>query len=215
MIFFLWGIIIIMKNELTGQLKFVYELLLRKNKPMTREEIYKEMKDSDDVKIEGQTPLQTITRLMNSNCIQSNGNVTTYKGNRFLFDRVSPQTWALLDEEITESLTRVIPLVEEQDQAQIVESVLRCRKTDSNKRQWIIDNFPNKCQRCGQETFYKKNDVMFFEVHHIKPLSEGGEDEITNLSKICPTCHRESHYGKEDKKIYNHLLNSTQFLLKK
>lgn len=76
-----------------------------------------------------------------------------------------------------------------------------------------MENFPDNCQRCGETTFYKKNNQMFFEVHHILPLSRGGEDKVDNLSKICPTCHREAHYGKKEKEIQSMLIVKTLELL--
>lgn len=201
-------------KELKGQLKFIYELFLKKQIPMNREEIYQEMINYDPNIITGKTPLQSITRIMNANCIQSDGNVISYKNNKFLFDRIAPQTWIILDEKISTSLSNVISLVDEEDQGQVVEMILRKRKTDPKKRQWVLNNFPDICQRCKRETFYKNNNKMFFEIHHILPLHKGGEDKMENLSKICPTCHREAHYGIKQIKINNKLLDSTYEMIK-
>ena len=33
------------------------------------------------------------------------------------------------------------------------------------------------------------------EVHHTKPLAEGGEDTVNNAEALCPNCHKEAHYG--------------------
>ncbi|MFU8787539.1 MAG: HNH endonuclease [Methylobacter sp.] len=33
------------------------------------------------------------------------------------------------------------------------------------------------------------------EVHHIVPLSQGGEDTIEYVVALCPNCHRKRHYG--------------------
>ncbi|MCD9544043.1 hypothetical protein GLP24_04155 [Photobacterium carnosum] len=42
----------------------------------------------------------------------------------------------------------------------------------------------------------KSNGEPYLEVHHIKPLSQGGEDSLENVKAICPNCHREMHFGK-------------------
>lgn len=135
------GYNLFMKKDLNGQLKKVYELLLKNEKPMNREQILECLPNT----FGGGTPLQSITRLMNTHSVQSDGNHTSYKGNKFLFDRIAPQTWIILDLEIAESLSRVIPLVEEEDQSQIVESVLRRKRTNPKNKQWILDNFPDTC----------------------------------------------------------------------
>ena len=41
----------------------------------------------------------------------------------------------------------------------------------------------------------KSNDEPYLEVHHIKPLSQGGEDSLENVKAICPNCHRKIHFG--------------------
>lgn len=203
-----------MNIELTGQLKFIYELLLKQGKPMHRTEILEAMINSDEVSITGKTPEQTITRIMNANCIQSENNQTSYKSNKFLFSRVKMQTWELLDPAIRQELFLVVNPNDDEDIEDVIENVLRRRKTDPKKRNWIIKNFPDKCQKCGSKTFFKKNNDMYFEIHHIKPLSRGGEDAIENLSKICPTCHREAHYGQNVLKIEEKLLLNTSMILK-
>lgn len=54
------------------------------------------------------------------------------------------------------------------------------------------------CEKCRQfAPFTKKsNGEPYLEVHHIKPLSQGGEDSLENVKAICPNCHREMHFGK-------------------
>lgn len=48
---------------------------------------------------------------------------------------------------------------------------------------------------CARETFLRPDGTTFLEVHHITPLAEGGEDTMENAAALCPTCHREFHYG--------------------
>ncbi len=48
---------------------------------------------------------------------------------------------------------------------------------------------------CARGLFKRDNGRNFLEVHHIVPLSEGGDDTLANVAALCPTCHREMHHG--------------------
>ncbi len=54
-----------------------------------------------------------------------------------------------------------------------------------------------KCQECKSKApFLRKSDgTPYLEVHHIIPLSEGGEDTVINSIALCPNCHRKKHFG--------------------
>jgi 5-methylcytosine-specific restriction endonuclease McrA len=54
------------------------------------------------------------------------------------------------------------------------------------------------CEKCGEKAPFKKrfNGEPYLEVHHIIPLSKGGEDSLENVVSLCPNCHRETHFGK-------------------
>lgn len=40
------------------------------------------------------------------------------------------------------------------------------------------------------------------DIHHIIPKSEGGSDDMSNLTYVCPNCHRMLHAGViEESKI--------------
>lgn len=53
------------------------------------------------------------------------------------------------------------------------------------------------CEYCKKPApFIKKSDnTPYLEVHHIKPLSKGGEDTVENTVALCPNCHRKTHFG--------------------
>lgn len=53
------------------------------------------------------------------------------------------------------------------------------------------------CDDCKMKApFNRKSDnTPYLEVHHIKPLSEGGKDILTNTVALCPNCHRKRHFG--------------------
>lgn len=54
-----------------------------------------------------------------------------------------------------------------------------------------------KCEMClSTAPFNRKSDgTPYLEVHHIIPLSQGGDDTVKNAIALCPNCHRKSHYG--------------------
>jgi hypothetical protein len=86
------------------------------------------------------------------------------------------------------------------------------RKGPPPKRQRIINDFVRdpyivaaalarsnaQCEmpKCVSELFNREDDRPYLEVHHITPLSEGGDDTLINAAALCPSCHRELHFGK-------------------
>ena len=38
----------------------------------------------------------------------------------------------------------------------------------------------------------------FLEVHHVRPLADGGPDTVENTRALCPNCHRKAHHGHQD-----------------
>jgi hypothetical protein len=49
---------------------------------------------------------------------------------------------------------------------------------------------------CLHPTFMDAGSLPYCEVHHIRPLAEGGIDDLANVACLCPAHHREAHYGK-------------------
>lgn len=69
---------------------------------------------------------------------------------------------------------------------------------DSRIKDPVLKRANNKCELCNSPApFYNRNGEPYFEIHHLIPLSEGGEDTIYNTVCLCPNCHRELHYGKD------------------
>ena len=69
------------------------------------------------------------------------------------------------------------------------------------------------CELSNQPApFTRENGSPFLEVHHIIPLSEGGEDVVHNVAALSPNCHREAHYGVRKKEIRNFLLKKIRKL---
>lgn len=53
------------------------------------------------------------------------------------------------------------------------------------------------CELCGKSAPFNRvtDGTPYLEVHHIKSLSDGGEDTLKNVLALCPNCHREVHHG--------------------
>lgn len=49
---------------------------------------------------------------------------------------------------------------------------------------------------CSSPMFVTADDLRYCEVHHIRPLGDGGTDAPDNVACLCPLHHREAHYGK-------------------
>ncbi len=54
---------------------------------------------------------------------------------------------------------------------------------------------------CEYVGFEKKDGEKYIEVHHLTPLSDGGEDSILNTVALCPTCHRKMHYSQNKEEL--------------
>ena len=53
------------------------------------------------------------------------------------------------------------------------------------------------CEQCKSPApFLRRSDKSpYLEVHHKKPLNDGGKDTVDNAEALCPNCHRRAHYG--------------------
>ncbi|NOR71292.1 MAG: hypothetical protein GQ532_16600 [Methylomarinum sp.] len=71
------------------------------------------------------------------------------------------------------------------------------------------------CESCLEKSpFLKTNNEPYLEVHHLKRLSDGGSDQISNVVAICPNCHRELHSGINKKKLLDKVYSNNSNLIK-
>jgi len=54
----------------------------------------------------------------------------------------------------------------------------------------VKDNAAHCCQRCGRKYGEKH-------VHHIIPISKGGNHRLDNLEYLCVKCHSRAHHGRD------------------
>lgn len=59
---------------------------------------------------------------------------------------------------------------------------------EQRKRELIFDRAEQRCEWC-------ETDLDNPQIHHIKPRSEGGSNEPSNLMILCPTCHSKADNG--------------------
>lgn len=58
-------------------------------------------------------------------------------------------------------------------------------------RNYVVERAKGRCQLCGCEAPFKDKDGLpYLEIHHIRPVREGGVDSAENLVALCPNCHR-------------------------
>ncbi|MCH9853563.1 MAG: HNH endonuclease [Alphaproteobacteria bacterium] len=80
-------------------------------------------------------------------------------------------------------------------------------KRDPKVSAYVKQRADGTCECCHHAAPFQKLDgELFLEIHHMKPLAQGGSDTVANAIAICPNCHRELHHGaKRDsliEKIY-------------
>jgi hypothetical protein len=78
---------------------------------------------------------------------------------------------------------------------------IRIPVRNQDVRAAALDSAKGKCQGCGKNAPFKRQDKSpYLEVHHIKPLASGGNDTVKNAKALCPNCHRKAHYWKGQNK---------------
>lgn len=67
------------------------------------------------------------------------------------------------------------------------------RRDAQTNRSKILKEFGNECQVCNLDV----NELL--EIHHLLPISKGGNNEFYNLTVLCPTCHKALHIWSDQK----------------
>lgn len=63
-------------------------------------------------------------------------------------------------------------------------------------KEWTERRAEGVCELCESPApFTRKDGSPYLEIHHIKQLSEGGDDSIENTVAVCPNCHRKLHHA--------------------
>jgi 5-methylcytosine-specific restriction protein A len=65
-------------------------------------------------------------------------------------------------------------------------------------KDYVLARAGGICELCKKAApFLRPNGEPYLEPHHSRRLSDGGPDHPRWVGAICPTCHRNIHYGKE------------------
>lgn len=66
---------------------------------------------------------------------------------------------------------------------------------DPNVIAWVLSDAAGHCEACGDDApFLREDGEPYLEVHHVRPLGEGGPDTTDNTAACCPNCHRQLHH---------------------
>lgn len=94
-----------------------------------------------------------------------------------------------------------------------VETKSQSFERDPKVRAYVIREADGVCELCGEPAPFKTDDgVLFLEVHHVKPLADGGSDSVENAVAICPNCHRSLHKANDSEKRRNQLYRKVKRL---
>lgn len=67
---------------------------------------------------------------------------------------------------------------------------------DPKVKAWVLKEADGRCECCEADApFITAEGEPFIEIHHLRRLSDGGSDTVSNAAALCPNCHREIHYG--------------------
>ncbi|MCB2380438.1 HNH endonuclease [Hymenobacter sp. BT635] len=72
---------------------------------------------------------------------------------------------------------------------------------------WVLEAAAGDCESCSLPApFIKAGGVPYLEVHHVRWLSQGGSDTVTNAVALCPNCHRRFHHGADAEALAKHII---------
>ena len=80
------------------------------------------------------------------------------------------------------------------------------RSTSTHVHSYAIQRSQGICESCeAPAPFETRNGTPYLEVHHLKPISQGGSDHPENVAAVCPNCHRRTEKSK-DSDIFNNAI---------
>ncbi|WP_420804761.1 HNH endonuclease [Aurantimonas manganoxydans] len=69
---------------------------------------------------------------------------------------------------------------------------------DPGVKAYVLRRAGGICEACDFPAPFKTAlGGDFLEVHHLKPLAEGGSDRAQNAVALCPNCHRAMHHASD------------------
>ncbi|GAB3309352.1 HNH endonuclease [Hymenobacter humi] len=72
---------------------------------------------------------------------------------------------------------------------------------------WVLEAAAGDCEWCSLPApFIIAGGMPYLEVHHVRWLSQGGSDTVTNAVALCPNCHRRFHHGVNADSLAKHII---------
>lgn len=81
------------------------------------------------------------------------------------------------------------------DSPERASSITQSTRRDPAVRLAVLQRADGRCELCDAEGFRMDDGRLYAETHHVQPLAKRGVDRVWNVVALCPTHHREAHYG--------------------
>lgn len=86
---------------------------------------------------------------------------------------------------------------------------------DEAVRAWVLNDAAGVCACCASSApFRGVNGQPFLEVHHVRRLTDGGTDTVSNTVALCPNCHKQLHHGMDAPQLVGRLYAQNGRLIK-
>jgi len=89
--------------------------------------------------------------------------------------------------------------------AKIPTSGFRYQRKDEVRR-FVLNRAKGACEYCHELGFLLPDGNHYLETHHILALAAQGPDEVANVIALCPSDHREAHYGANKDAMNNEMI---------
>lgn len=78
---------------------------------------------------------------------------------------------------------------------------------DPKVRDEVIAHANGRCEYCKAIGFSRPNGTAYLETHHIIALASDGADRVSNVIALCPSHHREAHFGARRKQLEQQMIS--------
>lgn len=86
---------------------------------------------------------------------------------------------------------------------------------DPRVKVFVLKRAGGRCEFCATPAPFKTSlGLDYLEVHHMKPLVQGGSDRVQNSVALCPNCHRALHYAYNAAELTNQIYNQVTQLIR-
>lgn len=109
-------------------------------------------------------------------------------------------------EPLTTLRERAYAAARPQQTKQLTNSLASYRQRSAAVREYVLARAAGKCELTGiSAPFQTKSGQPYLEVHHVRRLSDDGPDHPRYVAAICPTIHREIHFGAKGSALNDEL----------